>query len=195
MDLAKMQAVLEIIQPLAGADFRIWRQSRTGLLSYPVDLAASRAHLSTSVYLQSAIRPHIIHIVGFTEAHHAAEADEVIEASRMARRTVETSFRGIPNMLSDPAIQNQKNWLIEQSKITLDAICEISPPDVSDPLIDPGTLARAVETGILDAPHLAGNLFAKGQIRSKIVDGACVAVDEKGHPLDERKRLDQIRKR
>ena len=38
MDLAKMLAVLDLIEPLAGADFRIWRQTRTGLLSYPLDL-------------------------------------------------------------------------------------------------------------------------------------------------------------
>ncbi len=37
MDLAKMLAILEMIAPLAGPDFRIWRQTRTGLLSYPLD--------------------------------------------------------------------------------------------------------------------------------------------------------------
>jgi hypothetical protein len=46
MDLAKMLAVLDLIEPLAGPDFRIWRQTRTGLLSYPLDPEASRAHLA-----------------------------------------------------------------------------------------------------------------------------------------------------
>ena len=62
-------------------DFRIWKQTRTGLLSYPVDRVAARAHLATSIYFQMALNPHIIHIVGHTEAHHAASADDVIEAS------------------------------------------------------------------------------------------------------------------
>ena len=30
------------------------------------------SHLSTSIYLQMALKPDIIHIVGHTEAHHAA---------------------------------------------------------------------------------------------------------------------------
>ena len=89
MDLAKMLAVLGLIEPLSGPTFRIWRQTRTGLLSYPLDLRAARAHLSTSIYLQMAIQPHIIHVVGHTEAHHAATAEDVIEACTMARRSVE----------------------------------------------------------------------------------------------------------
>ncbi|MCU0486208.1 MAG: cobalamin B12-binding domain-containing protein, partial [Anaerolineales bacterium] len=64
MDLAKMLAVLELIAPLAQRDdFRIWRQTRTGLLSYPLEPAAARAHLAASIYLQMALRPHILHIV------------------------------------------------------------------------------------------------------------------------------------
>ncbi len=35
MDLAKMMAILELIRPLEGPEFRVWRQTRTGLLSYP----------------------------------------------------------------------------------------------------------------------------------------------------------------
>jgi methylmalonyl-CoA mutase cobalamin-binding subunit len=51
MDLAKMLACLELIAPLERPDFRIWRQTRTGLLSYPLDPAAARAHLAASVYV------------------------------------------------------------------------------------------------------------------------------------------------
>ena len=57
MDLAKMLAILEMIAPLSGPDFRIWEQTRTGLLSYPLDPAAARAHLAASIYLQMALRP------------------------------------------------------------------------------------------------------------------------------------------
>ena len=42
MDLAKMLACLELIAPLEGPDFQIWRQTRTGLLSYPLDPTAAR---------------------------------------------------------------------------------------------------------------------------------------------------------
>ena len=60
MDLAKMMAMLEMIDPLAEeGDFRIWKQTRTGLLSYPLDPTAARAHLAASIYLQMALEASI----------------------------------------------------------------------------------------------------------------------------------------
>jgi methylmalonyl-CoA mutase cobalamin-binding subunit len=35
MDLAKMMTVLRLLEPLESSDFRVWKQTRTGLLSYP----------------------------------------------------------------------------------------------------------------------------------------------------------------
>ncbi|HSM23304.1 MAG TPA: cobalamin B12-binding domain-containing protein, partial [Anaerolineaceae bacterium] len=65
MDLAKMVAILKLVEPLQDDQFRIWRQTRTGLLSFPLNPIAAKAHLATSVYLQMALNPHIIHVVGF----------------------------------------------------------------------------------------------------------------------------------
>ena len=50
-------------------------------------------------------------------------------------------------------------------------------------------LAAAVTSGILDAPQLRNNRFGRGQMRTRIVEGACVAVDEAGQPLREAERL------
>ena len=191
MDLAKMLAGLEMIAPLAGPDFRIWRQTRTGLLSYPLDPDAARAHLAASVYLQMALRPHMLHVVGHTEAHHAATAGDVIEACKLARRAVENALRGQPDMTADPAVQQRKEELIGEARVTLGAIHGLAGPDVADPLTDPATLARAVTTGVLDAPHLRNNPFARGQIVTRIDPrGACVAVDPTtGQSLSEEERI------
>jgi len=35
-------------------------------------------HLAATVSLQMQLKPHIVHIVGPTEAHHATTADELI---------------------------------------------------------------------------------------------------------------------
>ncbi|MCJ7694059.1 MAG: cobalamin B12-binding domain-containing protein, partial [Anaerolineaceae bacterium] len=86
MDLAKMLAVMEIIKPLSNETFHIWKQTRTGLLSYPLEQNAARAHLASSIYLQMAMKPDIIHIVGHTEADHAATGTDVIDATLMARK-------------------------------------------------------------------------------------------------------------
>ncbi len=190
MDLAKMLAVMELIAPLAqDGSFRIWRQTRTGLLSYPLELAAARAHLASSVYLQMALKPHIVHIVGHTEADHAATAEDVIEASSIARRAIENALRGQPDMTADPKVKARRDQLMAEAKITLKAIGNLAAPGVADPLSDAATLARAVTSGILDAPQLKNNRFGKGEVRTRILEGACLAVDERGRPVDEARRV------
>jgi methylmalonyl-CoA mutase cobalamin-binding subunit len=214
MDLAKMLAVLDLINPLensenldvlgsvgAGSepapttqisDFRIWRQTRTGLLSYPLDPAAARAHLAASVYVQMALHPHIIHVVGHTEAHHAATAEDVIEACKLARRAVENALSGQPDMTSDPRVWARREGLAAETKRTLEAIGNLAGPEVTDPFTDPATLARAVTNGILDAPQLRNNRFARGQVITRMVNGQCLAVDPTGVPLSEGERLAKL---
>mgnify|MGYP001401398436 FL=1 len=194
MDLAKILACLSIIEPLEEDNFHIWRQTRTGLLSYPLDEDAARAHLAASIYLQMTIKPHIVHIVGHTEAHHAATADDIIAASRMARQAIENAIKGQPDMTGDPKVQSRVMALLDEARVTLSAIREIASNAVEDPFIDPKTLTRAVTSGILDAPHLQNNPFAHGRIRTRVIDGACMAVDENGEPISEEQRIGALLK-
>ena len=191
MDLAKMLAVLELIEPFTGPDFRIWRQTRTGLLSYPLDIDAARAHLSASIYLQMALKPHIVHVVGHTEAHHAATSDDVIEARKLAHRAIENAIHGPPNMAFDPFIQQRKEEIIQESQVTLNAIRSLADPSVDDPFTDAATLAQAITVGILDAPHLRNNPFARGQMITRIDNrGASVSITPaNGERITERDRI------
>ena len=113
MDLAKMLAVIKMITlpcSHSGAGwgtrgrFRIWKQTRIGLLSHPLNPNAARGHLAAATYLQMALKPDIYHIVGHTEAHHAATADDVIEASQIVRRAIDNAM-GAPDMTADPKVQ------------------------------------------------------------------------------------------
>jgi len=193
MDLAKILACIELAEALADENFRVYRQARTGLLSYPVDPNAARGHLAASVYLQMAIKPHVVHVVGATEAHHATTAQELIESVKIARRAIENALRGAPDMTADPIVQRRKEELITEAQVTLEAIKKLAGPDVPDPWVDPATLARAVTVGILDAPHLKGSPIAKGQIVTRIVDGMCIAVDpQTGRPLSEAERIARL---
>ena len=45
-----------------------------------------------------ALKPHIVHVVGHTEAHHAATAEDVIAACKVARRAIENALAGAPDM-------------------------------------------------------------------------------------------------
>lgn len=208
MDLAKMLAVMEMITPLADplpsafphsapqngkseAGFRIWKQTRIGLLSHPLDPGAARGHLAASTYLQMALRPHIYHIVGHTEADHAATADDIIEAVKIVRRAINNAL-GAPDMTQAPEVQARKEHLIAETRVLLDAIREIAAPGVADPWADAATLAKSVTLGLMDAPQLRNNRFGRGQIRTRIINGACEAVNDQGHPISEKTRVQSI---
>lgn len=191
MDLAKMLAILELIEPLADENFHIWRQTRTGLLSYPLDPIAARAHLVASIYLQMALKPHIVHVVGFSEADHAATAEDVIESCQLAQRAIENAIRGAPDMTADAIVQSRVQHLVSEATITIDAIRSMG--DGEDALLNPKLLTEVVQNGILDAPQLKNNRFGSGKIRTRILDGGCEAIDGKGKNLSETDRIKQIR--
>jgi hypothetical protein len=194
MDLAKMLACIRMVEPLTAPDFRIWRQTRTGLLSYPLDPDEARGHIAASVYLQMAVRPHIVHVVGQTEAHHAATAHDVIEACSLARRAITNSIRGAPDMTADPAIQARVEELVSEAQVTIDAIRALAPTDTTDPLIDPAVLTQSVSVGLLDAPHLRNNAFATGRVVTRIDRrGACIAVEPgTDEPIFETERISRM---
>jgi methylmalonyl-CoA mutase cobalamin-binding subunit len=171
MDLAKMLAVLKMVKPLENQDFKVWKQTRIGLLSHPLNPNAARGHLAAATYLQMALRPDIYHIVGHTEAHHAATADDVIEASQIVRRAIDNAL-GAPDLTADPKVQARADQLVEETTQRLEKIRALGDSD--DPLTDPATLSRAVTSGLLDAPQLRNNKFALGKVKTRIVNGACV---------------------
>lgn len=194
MDLAKMLALLEMIKPFESESFRIWRQTRTGLLSYPLEMEAARAHLATSVYVQMVIKPHIVHVVGFTEAEHAATAADVIESCKMARRAIQNALNGQPDMTQDSRVQERVEELVTDARLLIEAIRSLAPAEISDPLIDPSILAKAVTSGLLDAPQLKNNRFARGDIMTTIDPrGACVVVDAvTGSVVKEKDRINRL---
>jgi len=194
MDLAKMLACLKMIAPLEDTNFRVWRQTRTGLLSYPQDSSEARAHLAASIYLQMALHPHILHIVGHTEALHAALPEDVIDASKAAQRVVDNAMSGAPDMGADPRIQERVEELCREAKVTLDAIRSLSKTNDADPLLDPETLTLAVRKGILDAPHLANNEYAPARMVTQVDErGACNAIDpHSGKALSEKERITSL---
>jgi hypothetical protein len=194
MDLAKMLAVLDLVEPLQNEVFHVWKQTRIGLLSHPLDPDSARGHLAAATYLQMALHPHIYHIVGHTEAHHAATADDIIEASKIARRAIENAVHGAPDMTADPAITSRRKQLVRDTRLLLEALAALAGPEATDPFTDPGTLTRAVTCGLLDAPQLRNNKFGRGNVRTRIVNGANVAVDFKGRTLTERKRFRSLAK-
>ena len=184
MDLGKMLAKLDLVEALQNDNFKVWRETRGGLTSYPPDPHVACGHLAATVTLQMQLKPHIVHIVGPTEAHHATSAAELIEACRITDGAISQCLLGLPDMTGDPRVQRRRSVLLEEATLLLGAIAQLAPAGV-DPYTDADTLARAVEIGLLDAPHLRGNAAARGKIVTRMVGGAlrgCGAGDGQAHP-------------
>ncbi|MEA2005866.1 MAG: cobalamin B12-binding domain-containing protein [Acidobacteriota bacterium] len=195
MDLAKMLAKIEMIESLHDERFTSIRQTRTGLASLSPDPHIAKGQLATSCFYQMALNPQIIHVVGFCEGDHAATPSDIIESSKIAIGSINNYFLGPLPMLDDKKIQERKEELINDARYLLKTIKEIASDDVIDPWIDPYTLARSVEIGLLDAPHLTGRPHASGKTFTQMKDGACVAVEpDSCKPLDEKQRISRILK-
>jgi hypothetical protein len=192
MDLGKMLAKLDLVEGLQNEHFRVWRETRGGLTSYPPDASVACGHLAATVCLQMQLKPHIVHIVGPTEAHHATTAAELIQACRLTDGAISQCLLGLPDMTADARVQRRKTELLDEAALLLKAIAQLAPAG-RDPYTDAGTLARAVAIGLLDAPHLRGNAAGCGKIVTRMVGGACVAVDRKsGKPIPEKERVGRI---
>lgn len=194
MDLGKMLAKVELVESLVDENFRVYRQARAGLASFPTNLYQAKGQLASSAYLAMAIKPHIYHVVGYCEAHHAARAEDIIESAMIVRGVIKNEFLGSVNMAKDKNVQERKNELIKEAKIILEAIKSLNPK-AEDPLADPETLTEAVRVGILDAPHLIGSKIARGQLKTRMVSGGLYAYDEKnGRILREEERINSLLK-
>lgn len=193
-DLGKMLAKIELMSSLEDDNFKIYRQARAGLASFPSDLYQAKGQLAASCYLAMAIKPHIYHVVGYCEAHHAATSEDVIESARIVRGVIKNDFLGSIDMTKDKVVNDRKEELVKEAKLIIQAIKDIYTGD-KDPLTDPENLAKAVKIGILDAPHLIGNEAACGELKTRLISGAMYAYDEdKKEIISEEERLTKILK-
>lgn len=192
MDLAKMQAKIELIESLEDDNFRAYRQVRAGLASLSSDLDVAKGQLAASTYLAMTLKPHIVHVVAFSEADHAANAKDVIESCKIVRGVIRSTLHGMVDMTCDAIVIERKNELIREARILLNAI-KTMYPDSQDPWSDPKVLADAILRGIIDAPHLRGNINAKGTLETRIIDGKCLAYSKKyERAISEEERLSDL---
>jgi hypothetical protein len=178
MDLAKMLAKLELVESLnGGGSFSVIRMVRSGIASFSPNPRVAKGQLAASVFNSMALRPHIVHVVGYCEGDHAATADELIESCEIARGAISTALRGMPSYSDDRKIQARKAQVLTESRFLVESIKRLKRGKQEDPLTSAEVLVEAVTEGLLDAPDLAGSRVARGKISTAIVNGSCVVVD------------------
>jgi methylmalonyl-CoA mutase cobalamin-binding subunit len=194
MDLAKMMAKVEMIESLHDKSFRTLRQTRTGLYSYPTDFDRGIGQLASSILLQMQLEPHIMHVVAYCEADHAAKPEDIIRSVKIASKVIENYSYGCPDMKLDRKVIQRKEELIGDAKLIIKEIKKLDKGNkYRDPLVSPEIISEAIKKGILDAPHLCGVKAAKGTVRTMFFKGKNLAVDENFKPMSEKERLSRIK--
>jgi len=192
MDIAKMMAKLEMIQRLEDDTFSVYREVRAGIAHFSPNPSIAKGQLAASALISLAMKPHILHVVGFSEGDHATTAGELIESCNIVHGVIQNGLKGLPDFMTDPIIIARKEQLIAEAGVILDALTTLGS-NVADPHSDPVTIATAIEKGILDAPHFRGNPFLKGDILTRNINGAWYAIDPAtGNAIDEKSRLEKI---
>jgi len=197
MDLAKVLAQIELTESLASSDFRIYRQTRAGLPFLSGDDAVAKGQLAATTALQMNVRPHIIHVVGYSEALHAATPEVIIESCKIVRGVVRSTLSGNAEALSDPRVRERRDELISEANYLLGFIKDEYSDMSSDPLADAAVLSDCIKRGILDAPHIVKGGEFKGSLQTRVRDGKCLAWDSGkqakkgsgGCAMDEKTRL------
>ncbi len=193
MDLAKMLAKVELIESLHDNDFTTLRQTRSGLYSYPTDFDRGKGQLASSTMLQMQLDPHMMHVVAYCEANHAAKPDDIIKSTKIVGKVIENHLYGSPDMKKDPDVNARKKELVKDAMLIIEKIKQLDSNDRSkDPLITPSIISSAIKSGILDAPHLAGVKAAKGTIKTMFFEGKNLTVDDDFNPITEKERLSKI---
>ena len=192
MDLAKMAAKLELISELEDDSFTVFREVRAGIAHFsPVPFIA-KGQLAASALISLSMKPHILHVVGYSEGDHATLPGELIESCQIVYGVIRNSLNGLPDVWSDDNILSRKSELVYEAKVLIESL-DFLGADFDDPRAEPYVIASAIKEGILDTPHFKGNPFLCGDIITGLVDGAWYAINPStGDPIDEESRLTNI---
>lgn len=193
MDLAKIMAMIEMVESLHDETFRTFRETRAGLALFSADESVAKGQLAASTFMQMVVKPHIMHVVGYCEADHAAKAEEVIESCRIAKGVIRHVLGDGYSIEKDEKILARKEELIKEATILLDFI-KSEYAQYDDPLANAEVLCDCVKKGYIDAVHILKNEKYRGTLKTRIQNGKCLACDSKTREIiDEKTRLAQLK--
>jgi len=193
MDLAKVLAQVEMSESIMDREFRVYRQARAGLPFLSGDSAVAKGQLAASTALAMNIKPNIIHVVGYSEALHAATAEVVVESCKIVRGVIRSTLYGNTEAIHDPNVKARRDELISEAAYLIAFIRDEYSDRSDDPLTDASVLSDCIKRGILDAPHIVKGGQFLGTLQTRVKDGKCLAWDVKsGRAISERERLELL---
>jgi len=210
-DLAKMLAGLDLAEELitgSRSGARLWRETRTGIDSFPPDLDAARYQLARSTFLQLLVEPHAIHLVSYCEALHVAGVEDVIDSSKLVRRCVRV-FRchaaDLLRLRQHPLVVERRAHLVAEATRTLRHIAGLDGGPRPAPqvplaslvrrLANPQALYNALQTGVMAAPGIFHKDYpaARNVVTAPVANGFIECLDpQTGAVLHEADRLARL---
>lgn len=195
MDLARVLAMIEMVESLEDNTFKAYRQTRAGLPLFAADQDVAKGQLAASTMMQMEVKPHIMHVVAYCEANHAATPKEVIESCKIVKGVIRHTVNDDFSISKAPHIHARKKELISEAKVLLEFIVK-EYSEYEDPLASAVVLADCVKRGILDATHILKSDKFRGELYTRMIDGTCRAYDlANDKSLTETERLVNIVKR
>ncbi|MBQ8319042.1 MAG: cobalamin B12-binding domain-containing protein [Lachnospiraceae bacterium] len=189
MDLARVLAMIEMVESLEDKTFKTYRQTRAGLPLFSSDLDVAKGQLAASTFMQMSVKPDIMHVVAFTEANHAATAEDVIASTKIVKGVIKHTLKDAFSIENNKEIQSRKNHLLSEARYVIDFI-EKKYSSCKNPLTDSFVLADCIKSGIIDAVHILKGKKFKGDLYTRITGGMCEACDKStGEIIDEATRL------
>lgn len=193
MDIAKMMAKNEMIMELSDSDFTVFREVRAGLSHFSADPSFAQGQLAASAVISLALKPHILHVVGFSEGDHAIYADELIQSCNIVHGVLHNTLYGMPDLTRNSAVISRKDELKSEALTLLSELEKRGSHVSDDPWSDPQVISDAIRTGLLDTPHFQGNPHLCGKIITRLIDGAWYAIDpDTGEKLSELARINSL---
>jgi hypothetical protein len=193
MDIAKMMAKNEMIMELSDADFTVFREVRAGLAHFSADPSFAQGQLAASAVVSLALKPHILHVVGFSEGDHAIFANELIQSCNIVHGVLHNTLYGMPDLSANETVISRKNELKSEAMTLLGELKKRGSPKGDDPWSDPQAISDAIKTGLLDTPHFQGNPHLCGKIMTRLINGAWYAINpDTGEKLSELVRIKRL---
>jgi methylmalonyl-CoA mutase cobalamin-binding subunit len=190
MDIAKMLAKNELIEELCDDSFTFFRQVRAGLAHFSSDPSFAQGQLAASAVISLALKPHILHVVGFSEGDHAIFPDELIQSCNIVHGVLHNTLYGMPDLTDNLRVRSRKEELKSEAKILLGELKRIGADESNDPWSDPDIISGAIKTGLLDTPHFHGNPHLCGKITTRLIDGAWYVINrDTGEKITETERI------
>jgi hypothetical protein len=193
VDLAKARAIIQLIKPLLGEDFKMYLQPRAGLDYFAPDVDLAKRQLAVVSMLMDDIEPNdsfsppLVHVVSYSEALYLATPEVINESIQITHAAIQ-KYRSLKaNHQIDPQryeieIQAKTNHFVQEAQLILDSIDQT----VHEPYTAQG-LYDIFAFGYLPTPYLWGNQeqFPHAtHFKSTYHEGSTILIDEEGKKID-----------